>query len=146
MTKKTDDRVGAVIEKLSPLQVTRHAVDLLRRLVASAADESLRPTENELETCANAVWRLPEHYRQWHIEVFDKAREILVAAAVELPMVALITADHVERLGREMAVLGVARASASNLFEEEWLLKKDSLHSVDSCLPGSSQTPQPRLS
>ena len=113
MTKKTDERLGAVNEKLSPLQVTRHAVELLRRLTASAANESLRPTESEMEACASAVWRLPEHYRRWHIEVFDKARELLITAT-QLPTVALLAADHVERSAREMAALGVARAATGD--------------------------------
>jgi muconolactone delta-isomerase len=132
VTKQTNERLGAVNEKLSPLQVTRHAVEVLRRLTASAANESLRPTEAEMEACATAVWRLPEHYRRWHIEVFDKARELLITAA-ELPVVALVVVDHVERSGREMAALAVARASteSTSQLDEAWRTMRENLTHLD---------------
>jgi hypothetical protein len=132
MTKKTDERVGAVTEKLEPLQVTRHAVELLRRLTASATNESLRPTESEMEACARAVWRLPEHYRRWHIEVFDKARELLITTT-QLPAVALLVADHIERSGREMAALGVARAATGDTppLDDAWRTMRKNLRLLD---------------
>jgi site-specific recombinase XerD len=76
------------------------------------------PPEIELEKCANAVWRLREHYRRWHIEVFDKARELLITAA-ELPVLALLAADHDEVFHHE------SNEAATRSSLNKWLMQAE---------------------
>lgn len=67
--------------QLQPAEVTRLAVGLLQRCIAAAADESLKPTEQELDACARAVGGLPQRHLEWHMKVFDRAQAALLEAA-----------------------------------------------------------------
>lgn len=121
MTDEENERLLGVTDHLTPLQVTRLSVDLLRRLIASVGNTGQRPTAAEIDACAVAVGRLPWGYQPWHVKVFDKARAALLGIE-RLPLVALLTAQHVEAVASQLAGVGIARAATGGnaLLDEQW--------------------------